>query len=288
MRGQIAYRNMVPAATLTLSQGVAIDGFPLDNVKERALEVAFRCTVPGGSPWITLDLAVEDRTTVPKVLGLLNVSGGRPNSGFFSLWRSTSSSTGPWTNVANYLTVEGSRVATPNHLIMPLPSLAAARWWQIRTTLLPTGVTPNWYYQTGALWLSGSVDFNFGKDIGKGTGVAAGWKQGFVDTGQLDMSAGKQAHETPGRKLRTLSCSVKEMPPEVAYGLTEAGVIVNIGNVQDLVLEHGKTGPVIAIPREHGLWPRRTAIYGHLRKEPSIDHGTGKYYKVDMEFEEEG
>jgi hypothetical protein len=289
MPGLIAYRNMVPEATLTLSVGTAIAGFPLDNVKSRQLETAFRATASASSPQIIMDLAVGHRTRAPRVVALLNVSGTTPNGGQFSVDRSDNGIA--WTTVSSYVAADVSPIEIPSHLILVLPKTTpAARYWRIRTTLIPNGITPDWYYQIGRVWLSGAIDLSAFLDIGKASGFTNGWSSSAVDTGLLDLSAGRQAHETPGVRCRRLVCAVGRMPTEIAYGLNEAGAVqsaFSTANFHDMLMHVGATGSVIAIPREHGQWPRRTAVYGPITRPLAIDHISGPHYKTACEFVEE-
>lgn len=271
MSGLIAYRNLADTATVALTAG-AIAEFPVANLATRQLARVCRMTA-AATPAITIDLGSAQRTDV---IALLNINA--TSAATSSMLIQYGSDGISWTNLITSVPADAGVPSLPNAVILAHGITANYRYWK---------VTPQWtrkggatYYEIGRLWLGPAITLE--------NGFEGRWRNGFLDRGRLDESAGLQNYADVRVRARTLSLRC-EVDTSLAYGFAhDATSALDVPCFQGLQMECGTTGEVIAVPRtETRLWQRRLALYGHLQSDFGIDKAAGPNYSVDLVIQEE-
>jgi hypothetical protein len=269
MSALISYRNL--ADTAALSAAGTIVGYPISNVQTRQLSSVCRLTA-ASTQGIIFDFGAPVK---PDVIAVLGINATSLTSALAIDYGSNGTT---WNTYGAGGANDSGVPGLPRCVITNVSSITAQRYWRLRPQWARIGGAA--YFEIARCWI--------GPAIIDPKGCSRGWRMGFVDDGTLDTSAGKQAYEDPKTRNRALSMSF-DIPTELAYGFADSAVSAgDVPSFQGLQIDNGKTGDLIAIPRDtSALWMRRAAIYGHLSAEFDIEHAAADQYTASLTVIEE-
>lgn len=284
MAAYIAYRDLISAATLSVvAPNVVEPGYPLDMVRARPLSDFTR--ISGSSDGnqadatILVDLgAGYANLPTPTLFGVLGTNGVVSGVPACTMTVSRSNSpAGPWTVVAAPGFVDNSMLPLPAGVVSSASAPASMRYYKFAVTVR----TASPYVDIGRLWMGDSIILP--------NGVDGNWSVGFIDSGTLDSSKGKQVRESLGVRLRAVRVSLSGVETPESFGFIEGDSFAgNVSSLQGLQLDAGCTGEVIMIPRElPRIWTARLGVYGHISQPWEIQHLDGPKFHAEFTVVEE-
>ena len=285
MAAHIAYRDLIGAAGLSvISPSVVEPGYPLDMMRARPLSEFAR--ISGSSDGTIADATIlvdlgagYAGLPVPTIFGVLGTNGV-VSPGLMTVTMTVSRSnspSGPWTVVTSPAVNDFARLPVAAGVVAAAIAPASARYYKF--VVIVCTAAP--YVDIGRLWMGDAITLPLGVD--------GSWSTGFIDSGTLDISKGRQARESPGVRLRTLHVSMMGVETDKAFGFVEnAASADDVPSLQGLQLTAGCTGEVIILPRElPRIWTSRLGLYGHIAQPFEIRHLSGDQYGADFTVVEE-
>lgn len=185
-----------------------------------------------------------------------------------------------WTDLAEWDMASQYTDDRPPHLIAtPADGLAWTHGeYKVTFTSVATWVG---HFGFARLWIGSAIAFD--------QGVDAQWTMGFADTGVILPSAGGQAYEDTGVRIKLLSVALSAKKTDLAWGMADTDPEIGVDeSLHDMQMETGTTAEVIVIPRTlTEAWIKRAAVYGHIARPWEIEHQSGPNWRAGFTVEQE-